>query len=95
MTPDLVFRMHSLLKKEILNATLTVSCGSASNAGDWRCRRGERIACSSDLGYAAIDEDLAGRDETAVVGGEEGDDLRDLLDGFPFGQGVLCLPRVP
>jgi hypothetical protein len=33
----------------------------------------------SDLGYAAIDEDLTGRDEAAIVGGEEGDDLRNLL----------------
>jgi hypothetical protein len=36
---------------------------------------------SSDLGYAAIDEDLAGRDEAAVVGGQERGDLRNLLIG--------------
>src|SRR5258706_16284270 len=49
---------------------------------------GERAtACSSDLGYAAIDEDLAGRDEAAVVGGQEGDDLRNLLVGSRSGKG--------
>src|ERR1700732_2039194 len=47
----------------------------------------ERTACSSDLGYAAIDEDLAGRDEAAVVGGQEGDDLRNLLIGSRSGKG--------
>jgi hypothetical protein len=52
----------------------------------------ERTACSSDLGYAAIDEDLAGRDEAAIVGGQEGDDLPNLRT---FGQGALCLRRMP
>ena len=47
----------------------------------------ERIAWSSDLGYAAIDEDLAGRDEAAVVGGQEGDDIRNLLIGSRSGKG--------
>jgi len=42
---------------------------------------------SSDLGYAAINEDLAGRDEAAVVGGQEGDDLRNLLIGSRSGKG--------
>src|SRR5258708_5946434 len=42
---------------------------------------------SLDLGYAAIDEDLAGRDEAAVVGGQEGDDLRNLLIGPRSGKG--------
>jgi Fic family protein len=40
----------------------------------------EQTACSSDLGYAAIDEYLAGRDEAAVVGGQESDGLRNLLN---------------
>ena len=47
----------------------------------------ERTACSSDLGYAAVDEDLAGRDEATVVGGQEGDDIRNLLDGSRSGKG--------
>src|SRR5258706_5291407 len=63
-----------------------VSCGSASRRrlamSSWRADR-----LSSDLGYAAIDEDLAGRDEAAVVGGQEGDDLRNLLIGSRSGKG--------
>jgi hypothetical protein len=47
----------------------------------------EQTACSSDLGYAAIDEYLAGRDEAAVVGGQEGDGLRNLLNGSRSGKG--------
>jgi hypothetical protein len=47
----------------------------------------ERIACSSDLGYAAIDEDLAARNEAAIVGGQEGDGLRNLLNGSRSGKG--------
>src|SRR5258708_38641744 len=42
---------------------------------------------SLDLGYAAIDEDLAGRDEATVVGGQEGGDLRNLLIGSRSGKG--------
>src|SRR5260370_1395999 len=80
-------QVHSLLKKEILERDAARHLAARHHAGDWRCRRAERTACSSYLGHAAIDEDLAGRDEAAVVGGQEGDDIRDLLDGSRSGKG--------
>src|SRR5258705_7490672 len=87
MTPELELRMHSLLKKQILERHADRYLAARHHAGDWRCRRAERTACSSDLGYATIDEDLAGRDEAAVVGGQEGDDIRNLLIGSRSGKG--------